>query len=211
MEQKPPYGSVKWYREILGIVRKKKPKTIDKEFLRINQIAPGNETKVLLGLKFLGIIDEEGNPTELMDSLRTLNEDKFREALRNIINKAYADLFDKLILERASFMDLVTYFMQVHGMSETVAKQAAHCFIFFCQESGIHLPENLTVKAKEKIPQPAKGAPRKRKTRVEKHEVEVLSWGLIRIELPKGDLRAAERAKEMLELYIKDLKARGGS
>ena len=211
MEQKPAYGSVKWYREILDVVRKKKPKIIDKDFLRINQIAPGNEAKVLIGLKFLGIIDEEGNPTELMDSLRTLNEDEFKEALRNIINKAYADLFERLILERASFMDLVTYFMQVHGMSEAIAKQAARCFIFFCQESGIALPESLTIKAKEKIPQPAKGVPKKQKTRVEKHKVEVLSWGLIRIELPKGDLRAAERAKEMLELYIKDLKAQGGS
>lgn len=188
-------------------MRRKKPRIIDKEFLKINQIAPGNEAKVLVGLRFLGIIDKDGNPTELIDSLRTLNEDEFREALREIINKAYADLFDRLVLEKALFTDLVTYFMQVYGMSEAVAEQAAHCFIFFCHESGIPLPEGLTVKTKEEISQPMKRVRRERVAKPEKHEVEVLSWGPIRIELPKNDLRAAERAREMLELYIKDLKA----
>jgi len=208
--QKPPYGSVKWYKMILDIVRRRKPTVIDKDFLRINQIAPGNEAKVLVGLRFLGIIDENGNPTELIDTLRTLNEDEFRKSLREIVNKAYADLFDKLVLEKASFTDLVTYFMQVYDMSEAVAEQAAHCFIFFCHESGISLPESLTIKTKEKISQPTKRARKERMAKPEKHEVDVLSWGPIRIELPKDDLRAAERAREMLELYIKDLKDRKG-
>ena len=57
--------------QALNLLRRTTPSRIDSDFLRINKIAPGNEYKVVGALRFLGLIDEDGKPTEGSRLLKT--------------------------------------------------------------------------------------------------------------------------------------------
>ncbi|MCL0066141.1 DUF5343 domain-containing protein, partial [Dehalococcoidia bacterium] len=90
-----PYGPTRGMLQALQLMRKSTPPKVDGNLLRRNQIAPGNEYKVVGALKFLGIIDDEGRPTEKSRLLK-IKGPAFTSALRNIIRSAYKNLFQRL-------------------------------------------------------------------------------------------------------------------
>ena len=148
IERSPPQGSVVWYKKFLELLEKRKITKVDKEFLRNQGIASGNETKFISGLKFLGLIDEEGNATEAMDSLGVLGE-KRKENLKKIIQNAYSLLFDKvkIDLEKADAETLVNSFKTDYKMgSLETAKQAAKIFVFLAQQAGLPMSEAIIKK-----------------------------------------------------------------
>ena len=56
---KPPYGSYSWYEKALRAIKRRRPEKIDLNWIKTNNIASNNEWKLLLGLRFLDIIDEK--------------------------------------------------------------------------------------------------------------------------------------------------------
>lgn len=142
----PPQGSAVWYDSLLKILETRTITKVDKSFLQDQKMASGNEYKMMAGLKFLGLIDEEGNATETMDSLNVVG-DRRRENIEEVVRNAYSLLFDevKMDLERAKPNDLINCFKTDYGMgSVTTAKQAAKIFTFLAQQAEIPLSKPIT-------------------------------------------------------------------
>lgn len=144
----PAQGSIIWYEQILKILDNRRIPRVDKTFLS-NQnpkIASGNESKLIAGLKFLGLIDKEGNATPLMDSL-SLKGEKRRENLEKVVRTSYTLLFDKLKMDLANIDSdtLTNAFLSDYGMgSPNTANQAAIVFVSLAQKAGLQLSESIS-------------------------------------------------------------------
>jgi hypothetical protein len=144
----PAQGSVKWYDDFLKLLETRKVTKVDKEFLQGQGIATGNESTLIAGLKFLGLIDKEGNATEAMESLSVIGE-KRNENLREILHKAYSLLFEsiRIDLERTDADTLVNCFKTDFQMgSPRTAGSAARIFVFLAQKAGLPLSNEITGK-----------------------------------------------------------------
>ncbi len=120
-------------------MRKATPATkVDGDFLRANKIAPGNEYKVVGALRFLGVIDDDGRPTEKSWALKTVGS-TFTLALQDIIHSAYRSLFRYLDINKASKDDIYNYFITEARLGAEMAAKAARFFITLCRMAQIEL------------------------------------------------------------------------
>ena len=146
-----PYGPTRGMLQALQLMRKTPPHKVDGNFLRHNQIAPGNEYKVVGALRFLGIIDDDGIPTEKSRLLKTKGA-VFTAALQNIIRGAYSNLFQHLNENKFSQEAIFNYFITEEGLGTEMATKTTRFFIQLC-----HLAEiDLELRDKEKTTQVAK-------------------------------------------------------
>jgi len=166
----PAQGPVKSYDALFKLLKKRKIPKVDKAFLQDHKIASGNERTVISGLKFLGLIDKEGNATEDMNNLCVVGE-KRKENLAKVVRYAYSLLFDeiKIDLEKVDPDTLINTFKTDYKMgSVTTARRGAQIFVFLAQQAGISLSqptlEKLSV-SRKKVRGPSKTAKRPRGTK----------------------------------------------
>lgn len=141
----PPQGAVKSYDQLLKLMETRSIPKVDIEFLKNQTIASGNEGKIISGLKFLGLIDKDGNPKEEINSLCVKGELR-KENIAKIVRKAYAKLFDvvKLDLANADSDTLINVFKTDYGMgSLTTAKVGALVFVYFAEQADIPLSQDI--------------------------------------------------------------------
>lgn len=145
---RPPQGSVVWYDFLLKLLETRKVPSVDRKFFQDQNVASGNEGKIIAGLKFLGLIDNEGGSTEAMDSLSVVGDQR-KKNLQNVVRKAYSLLFEEveIDLEKADANTLINSFKTDYNMgSLTTAKQAAKIFVFLAQRANIALSQSIIEK-----------------------------------------------------------------
>lgn len=142
-EQGPtlPYGPTRGMLQALQLMRKTTPSKIDGSFLRVNSIAPGNEYKVVGALRYLGIIDDDGRPTEKSRLLKTKGT-TFTSALQGIVRGAYGNLFHYLKGNGHSQEDIYNYFITAEGLGPEMATKTTRFFVQLCQLAEINLGFN---------------------------------------------------------------------
>lgn len=160
-----PYASVKamsqFFRTVRGI---NPPDRVDAKFLRIHGIGPRNEWSVVHAVRFLGLVDDEGIPTENFTSIQVKGA-AFQDNLKTLIGAAYADLFNTFGALPEDKQKLQNFF--VENYSPATAKKATVCFIGLCREAGMELPEGLGLGAPPKVGEAKKPKrPNERPTRV---------------------------------------------
>lgn len=134
----PPYGPTAGTIQALQLMRKATPAKVDGDFLRANKIAPGNEYKVVGALRFLGLIDDNGKPTERSRVLKTMGS-TFTLALQEVIHSAYRELFRYLDVKRATREDIYNYFVTEGQLGAEMAAKAARFFITLCRMAQIEI------------------------------------------------------------------------
>lgn len=142
-EQPPPfpYGPTSGMLQALQLMRKSTPARIDGNFLRVNRIAPGNEYKVVGALRFLGVINDEGRPTEKSRRLKTKGV-AFISGLQELVREAYANLFQYLNGNGFSQEDIYNYFVTEEGLGTEMAAKTTRFFIHLCRMAEIELGFN---------------------------------------------------------------------
>lgn len=141
-----PYGPTKGMMQALQLMCKSTPAKVDGNFLRLNRIAPGNEYKVIGALRFLGIIDEEGRPTEKSKLLKTKGA-TFTSALQEIVRNAYRNVFACLNNGHpCSQEDIYNHFVVESGLGPEMAAKTTRFFVQLCEMAEIDL--GLTRKEK---------------------------------------------------------------
>ena len=133
-----PYGPTRGMLQALQMMRKSTPPKVDGNLLRLHKIAPGNEYKVVGALKFLGIIDDEGRPTEKSRLLKTKGP-TFTSTLGNIIRSAYKNLFQRLNGGGYTAEDIYNYFITEEDLTPEMATKTTRFFIQLCQLAEIDL------------------------------------------------------------------------
>ena len=137
--QHPYVQAPKHLSECIARFRRSLPPTVNASTLQKHGIASNNERYVLNTLRFLGLLDDEGKPTEAARDLFTRADDEnFRSRLSEIIESHYVDLFqvrgdDAWTLNRT---DLVTYFRGNDQTSLIVGNRQASTFQVLSELSG---------------------------------------------------------------------------
>ncbi len=122
--RKAPYAPISALHEFFARIKNiGVPSVVDRKFIQKLNIASNNEWALLSSLKFLGIIDERGEPTSAYRSLQST--DRFGETLRHLVETAYADLLDTAGTSMST-EELENYFRVTSSPSQ--AKNAARFF-----------------------------------------------------------------------------------
>ena len=135
--QKPvkfPSPRLKGMQEFMEYVQDPswKPSPIDVSLLKKMGNSKGKEELAVKALRFLGIIDNAGVPTEEFDNLKK----DYRPTLRRLVQEKYSELLSLFPLAKVNQSRLVSYF----GEPEETAEYQAKFFVWLCQQAGIELP-----------------------------------------------------------------------
>lgn len=216
-ELKPPYGNVKWYHDFFELIRKKPYDVFGKDIIELNIIKGANATMLFNGLRFLGLLEENGKVTEKFESLRRVG-DEFKENLKKVVTESYSLLFSKVDVESAKPDTLFNFFSEYYKCGKSTASLSTKIFIYLCQEAGIPLSQDLIageVKVERAPRKKKEPTPRERKDVKEgvyrapegMHKIE---WGnTVLIYLKESEdkdekKRIATQAKKLIDMYSEE-------
>jgi hypothetical protein len=140
MAEKHPYvqgpGSLV---PVIRQFRKSFPNSVTADTLKKLGFAPNNESYVLNVIRFLGLIDQEGNKTEAASNAFRLHEDdQFAQQFSELAKQAYQALFE-LHGDGSWALDtnqLIAFFRQSDDTSALVGKLQASTFKILAALSG---------------------------------------------------------------------------
>jgi hypothetical protein len=145
--RKAPYAPISALREFFARIKNVGvPGVVDRKFIQKLNVASNNEWALLSALKFLGIIDDRGEPTS---AYRSLQSDRFEETLRHLVETAYAPLLEIGGLAM-SIEDLENYFRVTSSPSQ--AKNAARFFRELTRLSGIVQARPMQIRPVAPVP-----------------------------------------------------------
>lgn len=129
-----PSARLKGLEEFMAFMQEPnwRPSPINIDLFKRLGMAKGKEGLAVYALKFIGVINEEGIPTEEFDNLKK----DYQNTLKRLVQASYAELFSLLPTKLANQARLVKFF---GGPIET-AEYQAKLFVWFCQQAGIDLP-----------------------------------------------------------------------
>jgi len=134
----PPYGPTRGTLQSLQLLRRTTPSRIDSDFLRVNKLAPGNEYKVVGALRFLGLIDDDGRPTDSSRLLKTKGA-TYTLALQDIVRNAYSGVFHGLKPKEITRDGIYNYFVTEGGLGAEMATKATRFLIRLCRLAEIEI------------------------------------------------------------------------
>lgn len=142
-------------------LRKNFPPRVDSAYLRRFQIAPSNESYVIAILRFLDLIDDEGNKREDKVDFFLGNIEAFESGLTAVLGDAYAALLTEMGNEayKTSRDDLAHWFRSYDKTSDLVGKRQAATFLALGALAG----QNEAA-----VPRPSTAAPKSRARRAAK-------------------------------------------
>lgn len=140
MSYKHPYtlggGSL---TQVIQQLRKSFPAVVKADTLKKLGIAPNNESYVINTLKFLGVIDDEGNKTKQAGVIFSKHDnDEFAQEFAKLVLVAYKELFD-LYGDESWTLDqgkLIAFFRSSDESSAEVGRRQANTFQVLAALSG---------------------------------------------------------------------------
>ena len=136
--QKPvkfPSPRLKGMQEFMDYVQDPvwKPSPIDVSLLKKMGNSKGKEDLAIKALRFLGIIDNAGVPTQEFDKLKK----DYQPTLRRLVQEKYSELLSLFPVSKINRTRLVSYF----GEPVETAEYQAKFFVWLCEQAGIELPK----------------------------------------------------------------------
>jgi len=132
--ERAPYGSVRALLRFLAQARRRGwPERVDILFLEGLGFRGGAAWELLLALRFLGLVDEEGRPLPRY-GLVLADEEGVRRGLREAVYAAYAPLWETLDVTNASRQELEAGFRR---WSPARARRQARFLVGLCRAAGI--------------------------------------------------------------------------
>jgi hypothetical protein len=109
-----------------------KPEVIDVDLLKTLEIAPSKERETVYALRFLGVIGDDGVPTDEFDNLRQ----DYQNTMKRLVLEKYGFLFKQMPVSMINQSRLVNFF----GLSADTSEYQAKLFAWLCEQAGIELP-----------------------------------------------------------------------
>lgn len=133
-------------------LRKGFPAKVDAGYLQRFSIAPANESYVISILRFLGLIDEEGNRSEASTNYFYGGDDVFEPGLEQTLRDTYSPLFDEVgddVLTAERYV-LTNWFRASDKTSALVGQRQANTFLTLAALAGYgEVPTVRTLSAKK--------------------------------------------------------------
>lgn len=131
---KYPSARLKGLEEFMTFVQEPdwKPSPINIDLFKRLDMAKGKVGLAVYTLKFIGVISNDGIPTEEFDNLKK----DYQSTLKRLVQESYAELFNLIPPKLANQARLVKFF----GAPVETAEYQAKLFVWFCNQAGIELP-----------------------------------------------------------------------
>ena len=212
-KQNPPYlpiGVLEEFFKKIKIVNP--PSVVDISTLRTWGVAKSHEYPLRSALGFLNIIDEKGKPTTEFKKIQIEGE-QFKTNLKEIVEKAYSEVFNAYKIENVTSVDLINFFGQ--NYSPATKDRMVKCFVYLCRMAGIETPafndiqlKDQTTAKKAKTPRKPKLAePRKTTLVTNSNEPEPIVGEWREYSHPMGKIRIrVDAPKEVVDEFMKFLK-----
>jgi hypothetical protein len=166
----PPYFAPGWLESFFDLVRRVRLEKVDRHlFERYKICSAANGSKVVSGLKFLKLIDENGKVMEENLKGLKLEGESNKNELKRIVSEAYSELMSEVDLSIAKNEDLMNYFIEHFNYSPLQAKLASRMFLYLTRKAGIELSKELSKPAGES----KKGRPLGSKTKNENSQFSI--------------------------------------
>jgi len=98
-------------------------------------IPDGNQARTLAALRFVGLIDEEGNSTEQFNRITNAGTEEYPEVLAETVREAYNPIFTMVDPAQDSDVAIYDAFRQYHP--EAQRPRMLSLFRGLCEEAGI--------------------------------------------------------------------------
>lgn len=166
MASHPYISGPKNVAQVIALLRKNFPSTVNSDTIKKYGLASNNESYVINVLKFIGLVDEDGKRTADAHDVFSLHDDEaFKAAFSKLVRSAYSDLFD-LRGEEAWTLDqagLVSYFRSADKTSEIIGGRQAGVFKVLASLAGHGdpiQPASKPARAASKAPPKGTNAPK---------------------------------------------------
>jgi hypothetical protein len=98
-------------------------------------VSEGNASRTIATLQFLGLLEENGQHTEVMKSIENAPTDEYPALLANIIKSAYRDVFKIVDPSKANDIQIVDAFRTFNPSKQR--QRMVNLFIGLCQASSL--------------------------------------------------------------------------
>lgn len=140
-EARRPYASPSNLTQVISRARSRNlPDFIDGDFLRVAGIGDAVHGRVLEALRFLGLIHEDGKPTDTLIAISGASDEEYRRLLRGAIGEAYADdLARGIDIAQDTQAQIVDAFRRYQPRSQT--GRMVMFFLGMAREAGMEVAE----------------------------------------------------------------------
>src|SRR6266568_1160025 len=152
-----PYAATANVVAVLTRARKRNlPPKIDTDFYRLDNIPDVVFGRVREALTFLGLIDAEDRPTELLRALASASEDEYHELMADAIRSAYADDFARIDPAEDTQAQIMAAFHRYEPRSQT--QRQVMLFLGLCRHAGILVKDQPRERKMQPRPKAQSGA-----------------------------------------------------
>jgi hypothetical protein len=111
------------------------PEVIDNDFFRVVGISDIVFGRVREALGFMGLIGEDGRPTDLLQAIAAATDEEYRQLLAGAVRSAYREDFDRVDPAEDTQPRIVNAFQRYEPRSQT--NRMVMLFLGLCREAGI--------------------------------------------------------------------------
>lgn len=135
-EQPRPYAAPANVIGVLGRARSRNlPEYITNDFLRLSGVPEGAYGRVMQALRFLGMVADDGQPSETLRAISAAPDAQYRELLGAALRTAYADDFERVDPTQDSQVKIQDAFTPYQPRSQI--QRMVILFLGLCREAGI--------------------------------------------------------------------------
>ena len=148
------------------------PEYITNDFLRLADVPESVYGRVMQALRFLGMVTEDGRPSETLRAISAAPESEYRDLLGAALRTAYADDFERVDPAQDSQSKIQDAFTPYQPRSQT--QRMVILFLGLCREAGIlalDVPRDRKMQTTSKEGRPQSGQNRGRSVQQPKSNV----------------------------------------
>ena len=144
----PPYVSYRTFRNFIDGLQLGMPSRIDRSYWG-DRLSGSNGTQLMTGLRFLGLIDNDGIPQTRLRQLISARGTQRSEILKQIAYTAFSFLAERLLdPQAATYSQLEEAFYNTYQVTGDVARKCIKFFVSLEGDAGIILSPFIMKKSR---------------------------------------------------------------
>jgi antitoxin component of RelBE/YafQ-DinJ toxin-antitoxin module len=144
----PPYVSYRTFLNFIGRLERGIPARIDRSYWG-DKWSGSTGTQLMGAVRFLGLVDTEGVPTDRLRQLVSAQGAERAEILRQINSEAFDLPFQGLDPKTATYAQLEEFLRRKYGLNSGIAGKCIRFLTALANDAGIPLSPFVTKKSKK--------------------------------------------------------------